>query len=116
MFEQLFVRVTITSARRNCSFSGDHSAKLHQPEQHRSDRSDLRRAHAHQISKRFQQSGSFGDAVSEPGQDSLFKSRIGFLLSESFFQNFVHCFGFLMSFSARDALDEMTMQLALLLI
>jgi hypothetical protein len=29
-------------------------AKLHKSEQHRSDRGDLRRAHAHQISKQFQ--------------------------------------------------------------
>ena len=71
---------------------------------------------AHQISKQFQQSGSFGDAVSKPGQHSLFESRIGFLLSESFFQNFVHGFGFLMSFSARGAIDEMSMQLALLFV
>ena len=57
-----------------------------------------------------------GARFRKPGQHSLFEARIGFLLSESFFQNFVHCFGFLMSFSATGALDEMSMQLTLLFI
>jgi hypothetical protein len=73
-------------------------------------------AHADQIGKQFQQSGSFGEAASKTGQHSLFEARIGFLSSESFFQNFVHCFRFLMSFSAGGALDEMSMQLALLFV
>ena len=112
----MFARVTVTSARRRCCFPSKRPAELHKAEQYRNDCGHLYGAKTHQISKRFYQSALFGDAIAEAGQHSLFESRIGFLLSESFFQNFVHSFGFLVSFSAGGALDEMRMQLLLLLI
>ena len=50
--------------------------------------------------------------MAKTGQHSLFESRIGFFLSESFFEDFVHSFGFLMSFSAFGAIDEVRVKSA----
>ena len=36
----------------------------------------------------------------------MFKTQIGFFLSESFFKNLVHGFGFLMSFPTGGAIDQ----------
>jgi hypothetical protein len=43
----------------------------------------------------------------------LFKTWIGFFAGESFFKNFVHGFGFLVSFSTRGTFDEVRVKHAL---
>jgi hypothetical protein len=86
---------------------------LHKAKQHRCKCGDLCSTRAHQIGNQFEQSGLFGDAVTKTAQHSLFEVRIGFLLSDRFFQNLVHCFDFLMSSPARGAINEMSVQLAL---
>ncbi len=52
------------------------------------------------------------NAAAKTGQHSLLKGRVGFFVSESFFQNFIHDFVLLMSFSAGGAFDEMRVERA----
>src|SRR5207247_9452507 len=71
-----------------------------------SDGGNLYRTQTHQIDKRLYESASLRDAIAKSSEHALFECWIWFFLSESFFKNFVHGFGFLMSFSAGDAIDQ----------
>src|SRR5437667_1206850 len=82
----------------------------------------LQRSQAHKIDNPVRQSDglvpwracksatSLRDATAKTGQHALFESRIGFFLNESFFEDFVHSLGFLMSFSARGAFHQMSVK------
>jgi len=83
---------------------------LHEREQDGSHGSDLNCAKAHKIDKQLYESPSLRDATAKTGQHTLFESRIRFFLSESFFEDFVHSFGFLMSLSASGAFDQMSVK------
>jgi len=50
--------------------------------------------------------------MAKSGQHSLFESWIGSFLSERFFEDFVHSFGFVMSFTAHGAFDEVRVKCA----
>jgi hypothetical protein len=50
---------------------------------------------------------SLRNATAKTSQHSLFENWIRSFLCESFFQNFVHNFDFLMSFSAGSAIEQM---------
>src|SRR5262249_16808950 len=99
-----------------CIFASDHSAELHKSKQHCSDGCDLRGAQMHQITKQLYRSALLRDALAKTRQHALFESRMGFFLSESFFQNFVQRFGLLMSFPAGSAIDEVCVKRAAFLI
>ena len=103
-------------SRYSSTFSGNHSADLHEREQDGSDRGHLSGAQPHQIGKQRNESGSLWNATAKTGQHSLLKGWIGFFMSESFFQNFVHDFVLLMGFSAGGAFDEMRVERATLAI
>src|SRR5439155_19878875 len=52
------------------------------------------------------------NAVAKTGEHPLLESRIGFFMSEGFFQHFVHDFVLLMSLSTRGAIDDMRVKRA----
>jgi hypothetical protein len=89
---------------------------LHECEQDGSNGGYLNCAQAHKIDKQLYESASLRDAIAKTGEHPLFESRIGFFMSESFFQKFVHDFVLLMSFSAGGAIDEMSVERAALLL
>src|SRR5436190_23506926 len=64
------------------------------------------------MGEQFYKSDLLRDAIAKTSQHPLLESWIWFLLRESFCQNFVHSFGFLMSFSARGAIDQMRVKCA----
>ena len=83
---------------------------MDQRHKHGSNRSDLNCTQPHKIDDQLYESASLRDALAKTSQHSLFEGRIGFFMSESFFKDFVHGFGFLMSFSADGAIDEVRMK------
>jgi hypothetical protein len=89
---------------------------LYECEQDGSNCGDLSCAQAHQIGKQLYESASLRNATAKAGQHSLLEGWVGFFVSESFFQNFVHDFVLLMGFSAGSAFDEMGVERAALVL
>src|SRR5919106_6458350 len=85
------------------TFAGNKSPHLHKPEENGGRSRDLDCAQTHQIDNRLYESALLRNAVAKAREHSLFESRIGFFGSEIFFQNLVHDFVLLMSFSAGSA-------------
>src|SRR5439155_6156674 len=99
-------------ARHSRPFACNQSSHLHEREEDGSNGGDLNCAKAHKIDKQLYKSASLRDAVTKTGEHPLSESRIGFFMSESFFQHFVHDFVLLMSLSARGAIDDMSVKRA----
>jgi hypothetical protein len=70
-------------------------------------------AKTHQIDEQFYESGSLRGAFAKTSQHPLLEDWIGFCLWKGFFQNSIHSFGFLMSFSAPGAIEQMRVKRAL---
>ena len=109
---QISLDEALAIARRGRIFTGNHSSDLHECEQDGCDGRDLNGAQSHKIDKQLYESALLRDAIAKTGEHPLFESRIGFFMSESFFQKFVHDFVLLIRSSAGSAFDEVSVNRA----
>ena len=98
-------------------FAGNYSSNLHEREQHRCYRRNLRCAKSHKIDNELCDAAGFlRNAVAKAGEHSVLERGIRLFVREFFFQNFVHNFVFLMGLAAARAFDQMGVQGILFLV
>ena len=90
--------------------TGDHSPQLDHAEQQRRRGGELDGAEPDEIHDQLNQTGPLRNAIAKARNHALLESGIGFLVGESFVQNFVHILFLLKGLAAVRAVEEMRMK------